>query len=145
MEISYSSCWGELELKIRGGRKPPLPFRRLSRRSGRIPAEPYPPLKCLYCSLLPQQLFWPESGKFRAVGGRAPISKVVLPPTTTPTYPQILLLSRNLNRYSTGRNQLLGSIVSIQMWSIVQRDYPFYIANANGSKRKLRPTSTRSV
>src|SRR6266849_2305243 len=39
MEISYSSCWGELELKIRGGRKPPLPFRRLSRRSGRIPAE----------------------------------------------------------------------------------------------------------
>ena len=31
------------------------------------------------------------------------------------------------------------------MWSIVQRDYPFYIANANGSKRKRRPTSTRSV
>lgn len=31
----------------------------------------------------------------------------------------------NLNRYSTGRNQLLGSIVSIQMWSIVQGGYPF--------------------
>src|ERR1039458_3933286 len=33
-----------------GRPKPPPPFRRLSRRSGRIPAEPYPPLKCLYCS-----------------------------------------------------------------------------------------------
>jgi hypothetical protein len=31
------------------------------------------------------------------------------------------------------------------MWTIVQKDYPFYIANANGSKRKPRPTSTRSV
>jgi len=27
----------------------PLPFRPLNRRSGRIPAEPYPPFKCLHC------------------------------------------------------------------------------------------------
>src|ERR1700681_3216135 len=38
------------ERKDSGRPKPPPPFRRLSRRSGRIPAEPYPPLKCLYCS-----------------------------------------------------------------------------------------------
>src|SRR5437870_1305681 len=45
--ISYGSAGSDL----RSGRpKPPLPFRRLSRRSGRIPAESYPPLKCLYCS-----------------------------------------------------------------------------------------------
>jgi len=31
------------------------------------------------------------------------------------------------------------------MWNIVQKDYSFYIANANGSKRKPRPTRTRSV
>ena len=46
----------------------------------------------------------------------------------------------NLNRYSTGRNQLLGSIVSIQMWSTVHKGYPFYI-DANGSKRKPRQTT----
>jgi len=28
----------------------PLPFRPLHRRSGRIPAEPYPPCKCLQCN-----------------------------------------------------------------------------------------------
>jgi GTP1/Obg family GTP-binding protein len=27
----------------------PLPFRPLNRRSGRIPADPYPPFKCLHC------------------------------------------------------------------------------------------------
>ena len=32
------------------------------------------------------------------------------------------------------------------MWSIVQKQYPFCIANANGSnEEKARPTSTRSV
>jgi hypothetical protein len=29
----------------RGAALPPLPFRPLSRRSGRIPASPYPPLR----------------------------------------------------------------------------------------------------
>jgi hypothetical protein len=48
----------------------------------------------------------------------------------------------NLNRYSTGRNQLLGSIVNIQIWSIVQSDHLFYIANANRQKRKPRQAST---
>jgi hypothetical protein len=35
--------------------------------------------------------------------------------------------------------------MGIQMWSIVCADYPFYIASANWSKRKLRPTSTWSL
>jgi hypothetical protein len=57
LEISYSSWPLEGAIRygsvgsdsgFRGGPKPPPPFRRLSRRSGRIPAEPCPPLKYLH-------------------------------------------------------------------------------------------------
>ena len=33
-----------------GRPQPPLPFRPLSQRSGRISALPYPPLKCIHCN-----------------------------------------------------------------------------------------------
>ena len=58
-QASCGDCCGESRRLILAGYetvgmigrpKPPPPFRRLSRRSGRIPAEPYPSLKCLYCS-----------------------------------------------------------------------------------------------
>ena len=42
-QLRQNGCGGLLLL---GRLKPPLPFRPLSRRSGRIPALPYPPLRC---------------------------------------------------------------------------------------------------
>ena len=40
-------CSLVLGLRLGAGFKPPLPFRPLNRRSGRIPALPYPPFRCL--------------------------------------------------------------------------------------------------
>ena len=44
---------------------------------------------------------------------------------------------RNLNRYSTGSNELRGSIVSIPNVEHRPEEYPFCIVNANGRRERL--------
>lgn len=95
MAISY---FFEESLSVHRADERPLPFRRLSRRSGRIPAEPYPPLKCPHCSRKAKQPFWPQSDKFRGLGQSPNSEKAIIPylPPDLPglrrqTYPQILL------------------------------------------------------
>jgi hypothetical protein len=46
MPLGFSAFWPEWT-SFRGGLCCPTPFRRLARRSGRIPALPYPPAKCV--------------------------------------------------------------------------------------------------
>jgi len=50
-----------------------MPFRRLGRHSGRIPAETYPPPKCVHCSpAAGKQQFWPHNPKDILYAGTAP-------------------------------------------------------------------------
>jgi transposase InsO family protein len=46
MPLRFSAFQPEWS-RFRGGSRRPAPFRRLARRSGRIPALPYPPAKCV--------------------------------------------------------------------------------------------------
>jgi hypothetical protein len=54
---------------------PPLPFRRLSRRSGRIPAEPYPPLKCLYSNRTKPTILAERAVNSGGLGAEPPIQQ----------------------------------------------------------------------
>ena len=59
-----------------GRPQPPLPFRRLSRRSGRIPAEPYPPLKCLHCNPMQNSYSGPKAVNSGGLGAEPPIQQM---------------------------------------------------------------------
>src|ERR1035438_2390710 len=48
--ISWPRTGRNLCVRAAATSQPPVPFRRSKRRSGRIPAEPYPPFEFLHCS-----------------------------------------------------------------------------------------------
>ena len=50
-----------------------VPFRPSARRSGRIPAEPYPPSEYPYCKSAFNTTFWPESVKSQGSGDSVPV------------------------------------------------------------------------
>jgi TolB-like protein len=67
---SESACFGAVAAS-----QPPLPFRRSNRRSGRIPAEPYPPFEFLHCSASHSG---PKALNPRGSGTESPISAMLL-------------------------------------------------------------------
>jgi hypothetical protein len=76
---SWSLCWGD-----RRSRRP-VPFRRWNRRSGRIPAEPYPPSSTLSVN----HPFWPKAINPRGSGTESPSQSMppslwfLLPPSSS--------------------------------------------------------------